>query len=187
LASTETSLETGNSGANTNTLTVKWAAVTGATSYKVYGRSTGAELLMATVAAPTLQWVDTGSVTPSGALPTSATSNVTINLYQGTSTTLGSDHAIGTTGAVAIATAGGAFNFSIEATLQWDATSQTLSGNYTANTGYGSSSSFVGPTVVTNVVGSLPLASVAFLGSVIFGFASSANTITIREFTIEKI
>jgi hypothetical protein len=186
LASTETSLETGNSTGNTNTLTVKWAAVTGATTYKVYGRSTGAELLMATVTAPTLQWVDDGSVTPSGALPTSATSDVTLNLYQGTSTTLSGDHAIGTTGAVAIATAGGAFNFLIEATLLWDATSQTLSGGYTANIGYGSSSHFVGPTVVTNVVGSLPIASVAFLGSVTFGFASSANSVTLREFTIDK-
>lgn len=187
LASTETSLETGNSTANTNTLTVKWAAVTGATSYKVYGRTTGGELFMATVTAPTLQFVDTGSITPSGALPTSATSNVTFNLYQGISSTLGSDTIIGGIPAIAVASSGGAFNFLIEAELLWDATSKILSGAYLSNIAYGSSSSFTTTTVVTNVVTNVPLASLSFLTSVIFGFASSANSISVREFVIERI
>lgn len=69
LASTESSIVVP-AGTNTNTVTVKWLAVSKATSYKVYGRSTGAELYMATVTAPTLLWLDTGSVTPAGALPT---------------------------------------------------------------------------------------------------------------------
>lgn len=67
LASTETSQVVG-AGTNTNTVTVNWGAVTGATGYKVYGRSTGAELLIATVGAVTT-YVDTGSITPAGALP----------------------------------------------------------------------------------------------------------------------
>ena len=189
LASTETSLATGNSTANTNTLTVKWHTVAGATSYNVYGRSTGAELLMANVAAPTLQWVDTGAVTPAGALPTSATSAVTMNLYQGVSSTLSSDKKMGTTGAVAIATAGGAFNFLIEGTFQWDATSQVLSGSYIANMGYGSSSTFVTDTVSPNVVTAVTSSPnlLSFLASVVFGFASATNTITVREFLIDKV
>lgn len=66
LASAETSLAiTGPAGVNVN-----WGAVVGATSYKVYGRTTGGELLMATVSAPIVTWLDNGSVTPSGALPT---------------------------------------------------------------------------------------------------------------------
>lgn len=70
LPSTETSLAiTGPAGVN-----VVWGAVTGATSYKVYGRSTAAELLMATVTAPTTTWLDNGSVTPSGAMPALGTS-----------------------------------------------------------------------------------------------------------------
>jgi len=73
LASTETSL-TVSGGAASNGIVVVWGAVTGATSYKVYGRSTGAELLMATVTAPAVTWTDTGSVTPSGALPSLGTS-----------------------------------------------------------------------------------------------------------------
>ena len=187
LASTETSLETGNSTANTNTLTVKWAAVTGATAYKVYGRSTGAELFMATVSAPTLQFVDDGSITPAGALPAATTSNVTLNLYQGTSSTLGSDKVLGGVPATAIATSGGVFDFLIEAELLWDPVSQILSGWYTSNIAYGSSSSFTTPTVVTNVVTGVPLASLSFLGSVIFGFASPANSITVKEFVLEKV
>jgi len=183
LASTETSLETGNSTANTNTLTVKWAAVAGATSYKIYGRSTGAELYMATVSAPTLQWVDTGSVTPSGALPAAATASVVLNLYQGTSSTLSSDKAIGGVGSTTIS---GSYNFEIEATLMWDATSKVLSGWYTSNIGYGSSSSFTGPTIVTNAVTSVSASSLSFLATVTAGFASASNAITVREFVVEK-
>lgn len=57
------------SGTSTNTVTINWTAVVGATGYKVYGRTNGLELLMATVGAVTT-WTDTGSVTPSGAAPT---------------------------------------------------------------------------------------------------------------------
>ena len=183
-ASTETSLITGNSTANTNTLTVKWAAVAGAVSYKIYGRSTGAELYMATVAAPTLQWVDTGAVTPAGALPSAATGSVVLNLYQGTSASVGSDKAIAGIGSTTVT---GAYDFEIEATLMWDATSKILSGWYTTNIGYGSTSAFVGPTVVTNVVTSVAAASLSFLATVTAGFASASNTITVREFVVEKI
>lgn len=71
LASTETSQVVG-AGTNTNTVTVNWAAVSNATGYKVYGRATGAELLIATVGNVTT-YIDTGSVTPAGALPASNT------------------------------------------------------------------------------------------------------------------
>ncbi len=75
LASAETSITTGNSGANTNAITVKWNTVLGATQYKVYGRTTGAELLIATVGNNyTNSYVDTCTITPSGALPASNTS-----------------------------------------------------------------------------------------------------------------
>ena len=64
LASTETShVLTGTGGVNVN-----WGAVSGATGYKIYGRTTGAELLMDTVGAVTT-WLDDGSVSPSSALP----------------------------------------------------------------------------------------------------------------------
>lgn len=73
LASAETSQVTTGS---TSTVTVNWGAVTGATGYKVYGRSTGAELLIAEVGSVTT-YIDDGSVTPSGALPTANTTGTT--------------------------------------------------------------------------------------------------------------
>jgi hypothetical protein len=45
-------------------------AVTGATSYKVYGRTGGSFLLMSTLTAPTVTYSDTNADTPSGAAPT---------------------------------------------------------------------------------------------------------------------
>lgn len=56
-------------------VTVTWDAVTGATSYKIYGRTrTGmstSEILpyLATVSAPTVLWTDNGSATPGATLP----------------------------------------------------------------------------------------------------------------------
>lgn len=53
------------------TFQITWGKVPGATSYRVYGRAAGAELLLAEVAAPTLTWLDDGSITPAGPLPVS--------------------------------------------------------------------------------------------------------------------
>ena len=77
LASTETSQVT---TGTTSTVTVNWGSVAGATGYNVYGRTTGAELKIATLG-NVLTFVDTGSVTPSGALPAAntATGGATIN------------------------------------------------------------------------------------------------------------
>lgn len=63
----------------TATVTVDWTAIAatspyrGATAFKVYGRVGGSELLMGTVNMPTTNFVDTGSVTPAGALPATNT------------------------------------------------------------------------------------------------------------------
>ena len=56
----------------TNFNRVTWTAVSGASSYDVYGRTSGSELFMANVATPTFD--DTGALTPSGALPGANTS-----------------------------------------------------------------------------------------------------------------
>lgn len=89
LASTETSQVT---TGTTSTVTVNWTALAGCQAYKVYGRTTGAELLMATYdgyikswtnvdgtagTGSETSWTDTGSVTPSGALPGSNTTAAT--------------------------------------------------------------------------------------------------------------
>lgn len=59
---------------STNAATVTWTAVTGATGYKVYGRTGGSEQLLATLGAVTT-FTDNGSIAPSGALPTSNTAS----------------------------------------------------------------------------------------------------------------
>lgn len=57
---------------STSTVTVDWTATLDpkATAYKVYGRSAGTELLMATILVGTATlFIDDASVTPAGALP----------------------------------------------------------------------------------------------------------------------
>lgn len=65
----------------TNVANLTWPAVPGATSYSVYGRTSGSELLIATVTTTT--YSDTGAITPAGALPTVAasTDEFTVNVY----------------------------------------------------------------------------------------------------------
>ena len=65
LASAETSLVLGGGGG----VNVNWTKVDNATGYKVYGRTTNAEQLIATVG-DVSTYLDNGSITPSGALPT---------------------------------------------------------------------------------------------------------------------
>lgn len=63
-------------GGGTSTVTVNWTTIaatspySGATAFKVYGRTGGSELLMGTVTMPTTTFTDTAAVTPAGALPT---------------------------------------------------------------------------------------------------------------------
>ena len=71
----------------THGVAISWPQVAGATGYKVYGRSTGAELLMATITnGTTLTWTDSGSITPSGAMPTVNTATIVVTVA-GTLTT----------------------------------------------------------------------------------------------------
>jgi len=70
LASTETDITvTGGS----NGVVVNWTKVDDATGYKVYGRASGLEQLIASVA-DVSTYTDTGSITPSGSLPTATNS-----------------------------------------------------------------------------------------------------------------
>lgn len=79
-ASAPVSVTTGTGATNENT--ISWTLPAQATAAKVYGRTAGGELFIATVNAGTDSYLDTGSVTPAGALPagtldlTSAQDNV---------------------------------------------------------------------------------------------------------------
>jgi hypothetical protein len=118
-----------------------------------------------------------------------ASQTLIFNLYQGTSTTLGSDKKLGTTGAafaIAQSTLNVNFNFYIEATLVWDSVSQVLSGSYAANIAGGTTSQFTASTVVSNVVTSVAASGLSFLATVTLGNAAS-STVTLSEFSVEKI
>lgn len=81
LASATVTTATGNAALTTlNNNLVSWASVNGATSYKVYGRTSGSELLITTLAQPTTSFNDTGVLTPAGALPAGNTTGpITLN------------------------------------------------------------------------------------------------------------
>jgi hypothetical protein len=75
--------------AATHGVVLTWAAVVGATGYRVYGRSTGAELFIAAVDSTLLTYTDSGAITPAGALPTANTARfelVTEQAKAGTAT-----------------------------------------------------------------------------------------------------
>jgi hypothetical protein len=76
-AEVEATIASGTTGKNT----LSWTALSGVpanyVSYVIFGRTPAGELEMATVAGTVLTFVDTGAITPSGALPGSDTSSGT--------------------------------------------------------------------------------------------------------------
>lgn len=72
--STETSLEILDTGG----VLVKWGAVPGAQSYRVYGRVTDDEELLIEVSAENLSYCDSGALTPSGAMPETNTTDFVV-------------------------------------------------------------------------------------------------------------
>ena len=73
LASTEYSQHTA-TGNDLNTATINWGAVTGATGYNIYGRTTGGEQLLTSIplASTIHTFTDSGSIIPFGVLPSTA-------------------------------------------------------------------------------------------------------------------
>lgn len=69
LASPQVCKTTSSNGATNHAMLVSWASVAGATGYRTYGRSTGAEQFCRALDATQTSWTDDGSCTPSGAPP----------------------------------------------------------------------------------------------------------------------
>lgn len=65
-ASVAGTVTTGGSG-NAHKVTISWSAVTGASAYRIYGRTSGSELFIAETTATSYE--DLGSITPAGVLP----------------------------------------------------------------------------------------------------------------------
>lgn len=72
-----------NTGITEAKITVTWSAVPGAVGYRIYGRSSGSEELIASTNAGVVSYVDTGSITPDGALPAgyTETDQFTVEVY----------------------------------------------------------------------------------------------------------
>jgi len=109
-----------------------------------------------------------------------------VNLYQGSSATVGSNTKIGTTGTGLAAVAGGAFSFYIEGTYLWDATSQILSGSYSSLISFAATSQFTTTTKVTASVTSVTAANLVFNATLALGNGAS-STITLREFVADRV
>lgn len=120
-------------------------------------------------------------VIASGYISTGASSTVTIKLYSGTSTTVGSDTLLGSSGAITAFS--GKCPWYAKATLIFDSVSGKLQGTikFVVN------NSLVAEVAVSNVVTGLsntanPVAS--FVLSVTFGTANAANTISVKDFCV---
>lgn len=125
----------------------------------------------------------------SGVASLGATQTAIFYLYNGAATVVGtSGNRIALTGS---AYPGGGTsttpsNFLIEFTGLWDPTSQILSGYYTANIANGSTSQFTTTTVITNVQTSVAAAGLTFCAGIKLA-NTTASTVTLREFVVEKI
>lgn len=117
-----------------------------------------------------------------GTAVAAGSNNPTITLYQGTSTTLGSDQSL-VAQAFTVAT-GGSFNFLIQATMLWDSTSQLLAGFVESNLGFGSGTYTANAKTTVRTVTSL--ANMSFLASTTWG-AANGGTIQLNEFSIERV
>lgn len=113
----------------TSTVTVSWTAVPGAISYRIYGRASGSELLIATVGAPTVSWTDTGWFTPSGALPGSNTTGPF------TSTMVGQSIYISGAGAAGVQYAGSISGFTSSSQVTVTPNASTTANNVGAAAG----------------------------------------------------
>ena len=125
----------------------------------------------------------------SGVASLGLTQTAIFYLYNGATTVVGTaGNRIALTGSAypGAGTAALPANFMIEFTGLWDPTSQILSGYYTANIANGSTSQFTTTTVITNVQTSVAAAGLTFCASVKLA-NSTASTVSVREFVVEKL
>jgi hypothetical protein len=125
----------------------------------------------------------------SGIASLGATQTAIFYLYNGAATVVGTaGNRIALTGAAypGAGTSTTPSNFLIEFTGLWDPTSQILSGYYTANIANGTTSQFTTTTVITNVQTSVAAAGLTFCAGIKLA-NTTASTVTVREFVVEKV
>lgn len=124
-------------------------------------------------------------VVASGYVSTGTSSTVTIKLYSGTSTTVGSDKLLGTTGAITAFS--GMCPWYQKATLVYDSVSGKLGGTVKAVV----NNVLVAEVAISNVItginnagASAQLPVMSFVLSITFGTANAANTINVQDFCV---
>ena len=110
--------------------------------------------------------------------------SVIVNLRCGSSATFSSNPIIGTTGAAYAAA--GAFNWSVESVVLWDATSGYAGGTYSAILNSVTGLQVKTPTAYSQLT-SITAAGLVFCASAIFSVGSASSTLQITEFVAEKI
>lgn len=179
----------------TNSVIVSWAAVAGASGYKVYGRTAGAEGVLTVVGATTYSYTDTNVAVPSGSAPadytltspvfsTTSTANTGGNLLGGVTYTyiitavFSSGESPQSQAAQVVVPAGTTTN---TVTLNWGAVAGASSYEiYGRVTGIGSQNfNLVTPAGVTTTTGSAAVTSAALFVGVTAGMTVSGAGIPV--------
>lgn len=126
-----------------------------------------------------------------GIVLSGTTGTFAVSLYLGTSSTAASDTSIAVaTSASITGSTTAAFHFALDSTMLWDSTTQTLTGLTNAQF-----NGVAGITTVVNTVltaSSTPvnvssLSNLQFIPFFTFGTGNAANTVTVKEFLIERV
>jgi len=116
-----------------------------------------------------------------GLVTVGASSTFVCKLYQGTSSTVGNDTVVAASASYTITTAS-TINFVVESNFLWDSTSSKLNGWFFTDV----NNVFTGA-AATTAIASLSVTSLQFIPSFTFGTSNAANTVTVKEFLLEKV
>jgi hypothetical protein len=116
-----------------------------------------------------------------GVVTTGTTSTVAVNLYQGSSATLGSDTKI--VGPTAVSIVSATSQFWMDVTLSYDSVSQTLNGHYISRI----AGTAAGPTATTAATSITSASLLSFVPSAVFSVSNAGNSIKLVEFSIEAV
>lgn len=126
-----------------------------------------------------------------GIVLSGTTGTFSTTLYLGTSSTAANDTSIAAaTSASITGSTTVPFHFSLDSTMLWDSTTQTLTGLTNAQYNGVAAITTVVNTVVTATstpVNASSLSNLQFIPFFTFGTGNAANTVTIKEFLIERV
>jgi len=117
----------------------------------------------------------------SGVATVGATATFQPEIYLGNSATIGSNVQL-TAPAVVSITGPGSAHFYVDALLLWDSSSLAVTGSYSSLIG----ATFTSAVAVTAAGSAIAMTGLVFTATVNFSVANAANTVTIKEFVIER-